>query len=190
MRRAAALPCQIEIVVGRRCRAAQTSIPRPMNLMHASKIRPILRTRHQSSPHGILADVLPFVRVTFTVTQAVMKTTGLKFPRIGQHFRQPVFPETHPAFDGEFQIARGAKQMQMIRHQQIIAHEPSRGRVLPDVRQSPLNRSLRQPAFTFLGANGEENPVRPVERSVNTFGWRATAGLAERRFAHGHFLWQ
>ena len=73
--------------------------------MHAPEVRPILRTRDQSVPNRILADVLPLLRVTFAVTQPVMKTAGLKFPNdlVGrccraamtfQTFCQPVFPET------------------------------------------------------------------------------------------------
>jgi len=166
----------------------QFSIRRKMNLIHAPAIRPILQPRHQSGSHRILANILPLLRVTFAVAQPMMKSAGLKFPCIGRCFRQPVFPETHPAFEGEFQIVRRAEQMQMIRHQQIIAHEPCRRRAFPDVVQGALHGSLRQPAFTFIGANGEKNPVRSAERNANSFGRRVTARFAERRFAHANFL--
>jgi hypothetical protein len=72
MGRAAALPCPT--TVGRRCRAAQTSIPRPTDFVHAPEIRPVLRSFHQFIPHRILADVLPLLRVTLTVPQPMMKT--------------------------------------------------------------------------------------------------------------------
>jgi len=51
-----------------------------------------------------------------------------------------------------------------------------------------LHGSLRQPAFAFLSANGEKNPVRTAKRNVNAFGRRMTTGFAERRFAHEDFL--
>ena len=76
----------------------------------------------------------------------------------------------------------------MIRHQKIIAHQPRRRRVFPDVVQGALDGSLRQPAFAFLGANGEKDPVRSAERNVNPFGRRVTARFAGWRFAHGDFL--
>ena len=135
----------------------QFSIRRKMNLMHTPEIRPILWFCNELGPHRILANVLPLLRVTFVVAQSVVKTAGLKFPKhvagrrrrvalILQRLCQPVFPETHPAFDGEFQITRRAEQMQMIRHQEIVAHQPRRRRVLPDVVQGALHGSLRQPA--------------------------------------------
>ena len=72
-------------------------------IMHASAIRPIFRTLRQSSPHRILADILPFLRVIFAVAQPVMKTASLKFTKnlvgrccraalTSKIFRQPVFP--------------------------------------------------------------------------------------------------
>jgi hypothetical protein len=124
--------------------------------MHASEIRPILGTRHQPGAHRILANILPLLRVAFVVSQAMMKPAGLKRSRVQVRFGEPVFPETYPAFNGEFQVARRTEQMQVIGHQQIIAHLPCRGRVLPDVVQRALRRGLRQPALAFLRADGEE----------------------------------
>ena len=82
-----------------------------MNLMHATKIRPILWTLNQFITHRILADVLPLLCVTFAIAQAMMKTTGLKFSGVGKRFCQPVLPKSNPTLDGEFQITRRAEQM-------------------------------------------------------------------------------
>jgi len=177
----------MNLAVGRRGSAAQISISQPTNLMYASEIRPILRTRHQSGPHWILTNILPPLRIVLAVTQPMMKTASLKSSRIWMHFREAVFPETHPALDGKFQIMRCTEQMEMIRHEKIITDEPRRSSVFPDVVQCALNRGLRQPASAFFGADGEENPIRPAGRNVNAFLRRATTGFAEGDFAHGNF---
>ena len=161
-----------------------------MNFMHTSEVRPILSLLYQTLSHRILTNVLPLLRVAFAIAQPVMETTVLKSSRIGNRFSQPVFPEPQPAFNGEFQIMRHAEQMQMVRHQEIIAHQPRRSRVFPDVVLGALHGGLRQPAFAFLGADGEKNPVRSTKRNVNSFGRRVTARFTERRFAHGDFLRQ
>jgi len=111
----------------------------PMNLMHTSKVRPILRLLHQTLSHRILADVLPLLRVTLAITHTMMKAAVLKSSGVRMRFGEAVLPEPNPTFDGEFQIARRAKQMQMIRHQQVIAHQPGRGRVLPDAMKRALD---------------------------------------------------
>jgi hypothetical protein len=191
------------------------SISRPPNLMHASKVRPILRAFDQSSPERILANVLPLLRVALAVAHAMMKSARLKFPylagrtcwsvrgraaalpyqmgvgrrcRAAQTFHllgEAIFPEAHPAFDGELQITRRAEEMQMIGHKEIIADEPRGGGVFPNLVQRALNRSLRQPAPALLRANGQENPIRSAERNVNALRRRATARIAEGRSSMG-----
>src|SRR6516162_2069942 len=86
-----------------------------------------------------------------------------------QIFDQLVLPKSNPAFDGEFQFMWRAEEMQVIGHEQIIAHQPGHGRVLPDVMKRVLNRGLREPLTAFPGADSEEDPIRSAERSVNPF---------------------
>ena len=116
-----------------------------------------------------------------------MKSTRLKCPGVGMHLRESVFPETDPAFDGEFQIVRSAEQMQMIGHQEIIADKPGPCSVLPDFVEHALNRSLRQPTFTLLGAYSEENPIRPAGRNVNPFWPGCGDRVRGRGFRPWHF---
>src|SRR6185503_17625674 len=131
--------------------------------MHTSGIWPILRPLHQSRPHRILPDVLPFLAVALAIAQSMMKPTRLKRSGIGMRFGEAVFPEAHPPFDGEFQITRRAEQMQMIWHKQVIAYEPGRGGVVPDVVQRTLHRRLCEPTPALLRADGEEHPVRSTD---------------------------
>jgi hypothetical protein len=123
----------------------------------------------------------------------MMKSASLKCSGVWMGFGEPTFPETNPALDGEFQIVWRAKQMQMIGHHKIIADKPCRGGVLPDFMQCALNRGLRQPSPSFLGADGEKYPVRSTERNVDTFGRRAASGVAKGSLGHPKFLtntWQ
>ena len=147
--------------------------------MHAPEIPPIFGLLHQSGAHGILADVLPLLGIVFSIAQSVMKTGRLKSSCIRVSLGEAVFPETDPTFDGEFHIVRCTEQMQVVRHQQIIAHEPSRGGVQPDIVQNTLDRRLCQPALAFIGADSQENPVHPAERKMNPFGWRVPTGFTE-----------
>ena len=175
------------LTVGRRCCAAPISISGKMNRIHAPAIRPIPGTRYQSGPNRICADVLPLLGVAFAIAQAVMKATGLKCSRGGKCFRQPVFPETQPSLNGEIQITRRTEQMQMVGHQEKIAHQPGGGRVFPDFVQGALHGRLRQPARAFLGADGEKDPGGTAERNVNAFGRGAATGIAEMDCTHGKF---
>ncbi len=179
MGKAAALPYRYRAALPRRhqartCCAAPSLIPRPTNLMHESEIRPILRARHQSGAHRILPDVLPFLRVALAVTHSMMKYARLKRPCVQMCFGKAVFPETNPSFDREFQITRRAEEMQVIRHQQVITHDPCGSGVSPDVVQRALNGGLRQPAFTLLGS-WRSSTNGPVNRK--DFRWGRAAAL-------------
>jgi len=80
-----------------------------MDFMHAAKVRPVFRSFPQLVPNGIFPHVLPFLRVTFAIAQAMMKTARLKSSDIGMRLGETVFPKCDPAFDGEMQIARRTK---------------------------------------------------------------------------------
>ena len=88
-------------------------------------------------------------------------------------FCKTILPKSDPAFDGELKIIRRTEQMQMIGHQQIIAHQPGRSPVLPNVVKRALNRGLGQPAFALFRANGQKNPIRSAQGKVNASGRRA-----------------
>src|SRR5262249_30226799 len=101
-----------------------------------------------------------FLRITFSIAQAMMKPAGLKRSARAVILRKPVLPKPHPLFDREFEIARRARHVEMIGHQKVIADEPCSRGVFPNAVQCALHRSLCQPAPSFLCANGEKNPIR------------------------------
>ncbi len=156
----------------------------PMNLMNPPKIRPILRSLHQPKPHRILPHIKPLLRITFPIARPMMKSPRLKCTRYPTLLRKAILPKSHPAFDREFEIARRAKQMDMVWHQKIVTHQPSRRRVFPYTVQRPLHRSLSQPTIPFVRAHRQENPVWPARRNMNPFGRRATSRISWNVFFH------
>lgn len=112
--------------------------------------RALLEFFHQSGTNGILANVVPFLGVAFAIAKAMMEAAGLKGAGIGMGLGEAVFPEAHPLFDGEFGIAWGAEEMEVIGHEEVIAHEPGGGFVFPDLVQGALHGVLGKPAFTVL----------------------------------------
>ena len=74
--------------------------------------------------------------------------------------------------------------MEMIGHENVIAHLPCGSCVCPDSVNRSLNRGLSQPAFTFLCTNREKNPIGAFERKVNAFCRRAPTWVSKRDTLH------
>lgn len=92
--------------------------------MNDSLVRPILRLRNKLFPHRILPYVGQLLLVLNAVTHPMMKRTSLPRPRLIQMpAAELAFPELNPLVNPELQILRRAQEMQVIRHQQIIADE-------------------------------------------------------------------
>jgi hypothetical protein len=142
----------------------------PMNFMHAALIQPVRGICHQSGAHRIFLNIKPFFVVTLPIPKSVVKATPLKRAAVGTCLCQLILPEPHPTFDGKFQVPRRAEQMQMVRHQQIIAHQPGRCLLFPNVMQRPVDGGLCQPTPAFIGANRQENPIGAARRDRNAFG--------------------
>jgi hypothetical protein len=156
--------------------------------MNAPKVRPLLRRLHQPKPYRILPHIPPFLRITFSIAQSMMKPAGLECPSRSIFFRKSVLPKSHPLLDRKFEIARRTKQMQMIRHQQIITHQPRSRRMFPDAVQGALHGCLRQPPVAFLSTNRKENPIWPARRNVNSLSRSTTPRIEKRNIRHAQFL--
>ena len=137
--------------------------------MHAPEVRPILRPLRQLVPHRVLAHVLPLLRVTLAIAQPMMKPATLKRADIRVPLRESIFPKGNPSFDFEPEIMWRAKQVQMVWHEEVVAHQPRLRRVFPYVVQRTLNGRLCQPSLSVLRANREEHPVRTAQGNVNPF---------------------
>jgi hypothetical protein len=73
--------------------------------------------------------------------------------------------------------------MQVVGHQQIVAHQPCCGGVCPDVMKLALGGRLGEPALAFGGANGKKHPVGTAQRNTNLFRWRAPTHFAKGEIA-------
>ena len=100
---------------------------RPVDIMHAAFVGPVLRASDQSFANGILLYIEPFLRITLAVTQSMMPATRLEVPfGISMFPAKITFPISDPFLNGEGGVARRAKAVQVIRHQEVIADQPCR----------------------------------------------------------------
>jgi hypothetical protein len=76
--------------------------------------------------------------------------------------------------------------MQMIRHQDIIAHEPSGSLIFPDLMQRLLYAGLRQPRRPLFRADSQKNPIMAAQHDMDPFGWRAAPWF--KKLSIGHWL--
>ena len=109
--------------------------PAPNQIKHPPLERPVFNPLNQTFAKRIFLNISPLLAVTFTIAQPMMPAARLKFPfgwwsecpheplMLEAEFSLPIF---NPSLDGEIQISRRTEQMQVIRHQQIIAHQPRR----------------------------------------------------------------
>jgi hypothetical protein len=159
----------------------------PSNFVDSAPKRPVFRSTNQYVSNRIFPSVLPFLGVTFAVPQSMMKTAVLERAMAGTRLGETVLPKPHPSLDGKFQIVRRAKQMQMVGHQHVVAHQPGCGLFLPYLMQCLLHGRLRQPrgAFFCAGRSGIPNWDR-LAGCVRL--WRACAARgrgASRRTSSG-----
>ena len=102
----------LPVVIGRALLLRAPAAPKllPPNLMYTSEIGPIFKLLHQSRSLRILPHILPLLRVTLGLSQAMMKFADLKRARVRVCFRKAILPERHPPLDGEFEVARPRKR--------------------------------------------------------------------------------
>ena len=159
--------CGRAVLLQRRTRGSASL---PMDFMHAALARRVFQLGRQSRAHRILLNIKPLLGNS-PHPAAGDESRRVEMRRIGTSFCQTILPETNPTLDGEFQIIRSAKQMQVIGHQQVITDEPGGGRVFPNVMDSVLHRCLGEPALApFRAETVRENPIRSAEENMNAFG--------------------
>ena len=141
----------------------------PNQIKNSSFERPSFNRGGQSFSQGILLYIEPLLRVILTVAQSVMPAARLKLP-----FRPPMlqtelaFPVGNPRLNSESQLARRAKRVEMIRHKQVIAHEPC-CRPRPDFTQKSVRHFVGEPRSAFLRGDSEENNVRLSQMNMDAW---------------------
>ena len=100
-----------------------------------SLLGPVFRGFRQAFPDGVLLDVFPFLRVVLGAAQAGVPIVALPVPALSQTGASEVgFPETNPRGERVLRVLRGAKQMNVVGHEQIIPNKPGTG-FLPNVSE-------------------------------------------------------
>ena len=149
--------------------------------MDDAAVGPFVGTFDQSQSNRILKHILPFFLIITRFAQPVVERIPLPFPvLIKMRAAKLPLPERKPSFNSEPQFSRGAKEMKMIRHQQVIADEP-RIRFAPDFFKRSLHGFLSQPGHAIFCAHGQEKNSWFVERDFHTLGGRFASG---RLFEH------
>jgi hypothetical protein len=128
-------------------------------------IRPILRPRRQTSANRIFLHISPFLRITLLPSQTRVPEVALPFTRLGKmEATELSLPMRYPRLKCEVGITRSAKEMKVIRHEQIITNQPG-VRSAPDILQSILHVGRSQPRLSVFCAYGQVNDGRFVRWS-------------------------
>ncbi len=90
------------------------------------------------------------------------------------------FPVSHPAVERDVQIVRGSKQMQVIRHQQIVADQP-RLCFPPNLQQKLMHVRLRNPGSPMLRVHSDEHNGWLPKVNMDAGGRLMTARFIARR---------
>src|SRR5215831_15906858 len=107
---------------------APPSVACPDQIEHSPLEGPILNSLAEVLPDRILLHIQPLFRIAFAIAQSVMPTARLKLPCVLLVLScEHALPIGNPCLNRKAQIARSAHAMNMIRHQQIITHEPRSG---------------------------------------------------------------
>src|SRR5262245_31561401 len=99
---------------------------------------------------------------------------------------EPTFPELDPLVYAEMQITRSTKQVDVIRHDEVIADQPGGCFCAPDVRQGVLDGGVRHPRYCILGIDRYEENVRLAQENVRAERRRVAADIAVDAFALRH----
>lgn len=149
--------------------------------------KPILSLQHQALPHWILPHIGQFFLIFDSVAHPMMKRSPLPGPRLIQMApAELALPKLNPLINAEVQVAWRAEEMQVIRHQQIISHQPCRRLLAPYFYQGLLHHGVSHPRDGILRVHGYEENVWLPEKDVRTTCWSLPANIWMDAFASGH----
>src|SRR5262249_40929554 len=121
------------------------------------------------------------------VADAVMKRFALPRPwLLHMSATKAAFPELHPLVYAEMKVIRRTKEMNVIRHQQVISDQPGGRFCAPDVCQRVLDRGVGHPGHGILGVDGYEEYIWLAQENMRTSRRCLTANVAVNAFAFRH----
>src|SRR5262249_5908009 len=148
-------------------------------ILHCTRVGPILRDANKPSSYRIIPDIIPFLRVPFFRAQDVIKEFAL--PQRGGRGRRlrrkSIDPATGPGFPFTHEIRkvlgpriRRAKEMHVVRHDHVRPDRPSvaLARMAEFFYQNVGDGDSRQDWSTPKGADRDE-----IDRKVNPYAIKA-----------------
>ena len=160
------------------------SLPGPPDIMDTPLKRPLLRVLHQTLAHRILPQILPLLRITLPVPQPVMKRMRLPPPILVRvQLPKLPLPIRHPIIERILDVVRRGEEMDVVRHDDVIAHQPLRRRQ-PNLLQPLMHEFIRKPQTPICRAKSIPNDVWPSEPDVNAPRRFFPPRLPKRFLAH------
>ena len=158
----------------------------PLQLIQLPLLWPIVHMSYQSLPHRVLKHILPLLLITFDAAQTVSqwracrRHAGLSACKLKSRFN------SSPNDRGNRSSSGAPKQMQVIGHENIAAHQPG-ARFSPNLFQSLMDCALRQPGIALVCADIEENNGWLVWIEEHAGAWsvpvRKRLGIPQKRLA-------
>src|SRR4051812_14813034 len=137
-----------------------TLIEGPLELVDATLIGPFIDPSDELLAQGILSDVSKFLLVFDAIAKTMMKGFALPFPRlVHMTATEQAFPEFHPLVYPEMQIARCAKEVHVIGHNEIVTDQPGHCFFTPDFGKRILYVEVGHPGYGIFGVDGNEENV-------------------------------
>lgn len=159
----------------------QESPSLPAELVDSPSVRPFLWIVDQPCAHWVLPDIFPFLGAAFLAPHSMMPATGLKTPVVV--LMQPAkraFPVGDPLLNRKAAIKGTAETVEMIRHEEVIAHGPAI-RVSPRCIEMCVGFTIGQPFASFERADREKYDGRRAGQPVDS-GF----GILAARFVRRH----
>ena len=130
----------------------------PAEWVNCAPVRPTVWRGDEGFSDGILADVFEFVAVVARRTEAVVEEAPLPEPiALFEMFAGKLaFPVGDPFFEGESEVARGAEEVEVVGHEEVIADEPSVSGA-PDFGEGGVSFGGCKPGSGTRSADGEED---------------------------------
>jgi hypothetical protein len=165
------------------CSLSACSIPARW-VLHFPLPGPVFHRCSESGAHGIAPDVVELFRITRCGAQAVVPAARLPFPlRLSVPPGKAALPVRDPAFDRGAASGRGAKKMEVVRHQHIIPDAPCI-RLRPRFAHQNMIVSAGEPAPAVSRMDGQKNNggtiVLPLHSRTGP-AWRKRGHLDSRK---------
>src|SRR5262249_7783659 len=156
-------------------------------VVDAALVQPLIGFDDELFAERVLTDVSQLVLILDAGAEAMMEGVTLPAPwLLHMPATEPTFPKLDPLVYAEMQITRSTKEVNVIRHEEVIADQPGGCFCAPDLRQGVLDGDVRHPRHCILGIDRYEENVRLAQENVRASRRRLAADIAVDAFALRH----